>query len=78
MKQRVYVMLNVFFLVILAITFYFQVQAFKNGDWYQWLILVIIGIIGAISYYLNKKMKKEKWYKKLLKRKSRERSKKSR
>ena len=71
MKQIKYIILNVTFLIILAIVFVFQVRAFREHSASQWLFLIAIGVIGAISFYLNKRMRKEKWFINLQKRKSR-------
>jgi len=58
-------------LVILAIVFVFQVRAFVEKSIAQWFLLIAIGIVGIISYFLNKKMRKEQWFIDLQKRRSR-------
>ena len=58
-------------LIILAITFYFQVQAFRERSSMQWILLIVIGIVGLTSYLLSKQMKKEQWFLEMQKRKSR-------
>ena len=59
MKQIYYNAINITLLIILAITFYFQVQAFRERSSMQWILLIVIGIVGLTSYLLSKQMKKE-------------------
>jgi hypothetical protein len=54
--------INIALLVVIAITFYFQVKAFGQSGIMQWLPLVILGIVALTSFILKKKMNKESWF----------------
>lgn len=62
MNQKIYIGSYILLLTILAITFFFQVRAFSEKSWAQWYLLIIIGIVFGVSYFLNKNMKKEQWF----------------
>jgi protein-S-isoprenylcysteine O-methyltransferase Ste14 len=62
MDKKYYMILNVVLLVIIAITFYFQVKYFAQPGIVQWLPLVILGIVLLLSFISKRKMNKEEWY----------------
>ena len=71
MKQKYYIASYVLLLAIIATVFIFQVRAFADKSMAQWYLLIAIGVVGAISYFISKKMKKEQWFIDLQKKKSR-------
>ena len=62
MKRAIYTIIHIILLLILAISFVFQVKAFGTEDPFQWYALIIIGIVGLTSYLTGKQMKKEPWF----------------
>ena len=63
MERKFYLIGNIGLLVIIAITFYFQVKAFGEPGIMQWLPLVVLGIVALSSFILKKQMNKETWFK---------------
>lgn len=62
MKKEIYMGLFIAMLVLLALTFWFQVKTFGGGNRYQWYLLMTIIIVGISSYYLSRHMREEGWF----------------
>ncbi len=62
MERKIYMAFFALLLIAIIFTFFMQVQTLKLQDYKQWLWLLVILIIGLVSWLLSKKMKKEKWF----------------
>jgi len=62
MDKKYYLAINVSLLVMIGITFYFQVKSFNQPGAMQWIPLIVLGAVALTSFILQKKMKLESWY----------------
>ncbi len=62
MKKQIYMSGFLVLLLLIAVTFYFQIKTMSQGNPYQYYLLGVIVAVGGVSYYLSKRMKTEHWF----------------
>jgi len=62
MKKSIYMLSYLALLLLIAVSFYIQIKTISQGNPYEWLILGLIIVAGAGSYFLRKRMHKESWF----------------